>query len=110
MAVYIEKTNVTDFLYDLAKNVMSEEGVRVMHASGARTPEAVVSLLRNFPTAGQLGEISAPRVSNFTHPILKRPPMGHGLSLRSRAWGARVFVPRVCGRITARSSRATCRR
>jgi hypothetical protein len=28
MAVYIEKTNLTAFLYDLAKNVMSEEGVR----------------------------------------------------------------------------------
>jgi hypothetical protein len=60
------RASVTNlFLRQLASDMkLPPETVRILHASGARTPEAIQSLLENFPTLTTRGHLEARPLSN----------------------------------------------
>lgn len=60
-----ESMHKQSFLASLAvQNDLATSAISLLHASGARTPEAVLSVLQSFPSAAQRAGISSPKLSN----------------------------------------------
>lgn len=55
----------SSFFHDLIKSEkVSKQSAAVLDASGARTPEAIMSLLQAFPTLARRGLVDSPALSN----------------------------------------------
>jgi hypothetical protein len=70
-----------------ASGAVSPQAVAVLEASGARTPEAILSLLQAFPTLAREGLVDSPTLSNI---VLKE---GSSSSMRTVQAMAAAGVP-----------------
>jgi len=80
------------FLRSLASDQrLTPESVRILHASGARTPEAILSLLESFPSLTTRGYLNASTLSNA---VVQRAGPALQLILQKSGPGAPRPAPR----------------
>jgi hypothetical protein len=66
MQVTQTSVDMAPFLTQLSEEAKIDvDGLRLLHASGARTPEGIYALLQNFPSAAKVAGISSPKLSTY---------------------------------------------